>query len=80
MTDFFIEDLTTNEEFITTSLSNMTLKDVTQAIRTYDKLRLNRGQPRRARWAKDNESLKLVYGLGQISKSTYYRRLKQVGK
>jgi len=78
MSNFIIEDIATNEKTSTLSLSNMTLKDVEKAILAYDRLRLNRSRPRRARYADDAESLETAYKIGRISKSTYYRRLKQL--
>lgn len=58
--------------------SNMTVNDIEKAISAYDKLRLNRSKPRKARYAKDADSLATAYHLGRISKTTYYRRLREI--
>lgn len=58
--------------------SNMTVNDIEKAIMAYDKLRLNRSRPRKVRYANDAESLATAYRLGQISKTTYYRRLREL--
>lgn len=78
MSVFIIEDIATDEKASVASLSSMTLKDVVKAIEAYDRLRQNRGQSRRARWATDAASLRKAYEWGKISKTTYYRRLKQL--
>jgi hypothetical protein len=78
MRNFIIEDMATDEKVTIASLSDMTLKDAQKAIAAYDKLRLNRGRPRRARYADNAERLETAYKIGRISKSTYYRRLKQL--
>ena len=78
MSHFIIENLMTGEKIPTASLSAMTLEDVGKAIHAYDRLRLNRSRLRRAPYAKDADSLGGAYERGDISKSTYYRRLKQL--
>lgn len=57
----------------------MTIHDAVKAIETYDRMRLYRNQPRKARSADSYEDLSLSFRVGSISRSTYYRRLKILG-
>lgn len=59
--------------------TEMTLDDVASAIMAYDRLRKNRSAPRRARYAKTQEDLARAFKRGLISRSTYYRRLHDLG-
>ena len=58
--------------------SSMNVADVRKSIIAYDNLRLNRSRPRKARHCNDKESLERSYRLGNISKTTYYRRVKEL--
>jgi len=62
-----------------TTETEMSLEDIVKAIATYDRLRKNRSRPRRARFAETQEDLAYAYQCGKISRSTYYRKLKELG-
>ena len=78
-TNFIIEDMATDGKITVGSLSCMNLEDAKKAIEIYDSMRLNRNRPRKARLAKTQDDLALAYYLKRISRSTYYRRLKELG-
>lgn len=61
------------------SESDMTLEDAEKALEKYDKYRIGKNKPRRAKWARTPKQLKTAFQIGKISRSTYYRRLKDLG-
>ena len=61
-----------------TTENDFTAEQITKAIETYDKYLEHRKGPHRARWADDADSLTIAFKNGRISKSTYYRRLRQL--
>jgi transcriptional regulator of acetoin/glycerol metabolism len=78
-TNLIIEDLETSEKTSVGSMSGMTIHDAAKAIEIYDRMRLYRNEPRKARYADSHEDLSRSFRLGRISRTTYYRRLKQLG-
>lgn len=79
ITNFIITNIDTDEKGTIGTLSCMNVDDVMKAIEIYDRMRMNRNRPRKAPLAKNQNDLALAYYLKGISRSTYYRRLKELG-